>query len=67
MDVVLVDHTQPLLPEQVWVTRGRFVLNMLEKEMILQKEKLNDWVVNVAQQLLQKYFPHSMGLQLTLC
>ena len=37
MDVVLVDHSQPLLPEQV-VTRGRFVLTMQEKEIILQRK-----------------------------
>ena len=67
MDIVLVDHSQPLLPEQVWVTRERFVLTMQEKEIILQREKLNDWIVNVVQQLLHKQFPHLVRLQLTLC
>ena len=67
MDVVLVDHSQPLLPEQVWVIRGRFVLTMQGLEMILQREKLNVRIVNVAEQLLHKQFPHLVGLQLTLC
>ena len=66
-DMVLVDDSQPLLSEQVWVTRGRFVLTMSEKEMIFQGEKLNDRVVNVAQQLLHKQFPQLVGVQLTLC
>ena len=38
IDVVLVGHLQPLLPEQVWVTTGRFVFTMQEKEMILQQK-----------------------------
>ena len=46
--MALVHYSQPLLSEQVWVTRGRFILTMSEKEMILQGDKLNDRVVNVA-------------------
>ena len=42
-------------------------LYILEKEMILQEEQLNEWIINVAQQLLHKQFPHIVGLQLTLC
>ena len=63
-DVVSVDHLQS---EQVWLCMGRYVLTILEKEMILQGEQLNDRIINVAQQLLHKQFPHIVELQLTLC
>lgn len=67
MNIVLVDHSQPLLLEQLWLCRGRFVLTMPEKEMI-QGEKLYDWVVNVAQQLLHKHFTHlRSGTTVILC
>ena len=51
MGIVLIDHSQS---EQVWFCRGRHVLTTLEKKMILQGEQLNDWIINVAQQLLHK-------------
>lgn len=63
MDIVQIDHSQS---EQVWLHRGRYVLTILEKEMILQGDQLNDQIINVAQQLLHKQFPHIVGLQLTL-
>ena len=47
--VVSVYHSQS---EQVWLCRGRYVLTILEKEMILQGEQLNDRIINVAQQLI---------------
>ena len=62
-DKVSVDQSQS---EQVWLCRGRYVLTILEKEMILQGEQLNDRIINVAQQLLHEQFPHTVGLQLTL-
>ena len=45
-DIVSVDQSQS---EQVWLCRGRYVLTILEKEMILQGEQLNDRIINVAQ------------------
>lgn len=64
MEVLPVHHSQPALSEKIWVCRGRFVLTLPEKEMILQREKLNDQVIT--QQLLQKWFPHLNGFQLTM-
>ena len=46
MAIVPVDHSQS---EQVWLRRGRYMLTMLEKEMILQGVQLNDRIINVAQ------------------
>ena len=62
MDIVPVNHSQS---EQVWLRRGRYVLTILEKGMILQGMQLNDRIINVAQQLLHKQFPHIVGLQLS--
>ena len=45
-DKVSVDQSQS---EQVWLCRVRYVLTILEKEMILQGEQLNDRIINVAQ------------------
>ena len=45
-DIVSVDQSQS---EQVWLCRGRYVLTILEKEMILQGKQLNDRIINVAQ------------------
>ena len=65
----MAHHSQLLLPEQVWVTRGKSVAtyHTIEKEMILKREnRMNKWVIKVAQRLPHKQFPHLAGLQLNL-
>ena len=51
---------------QIWVRCSGIVLTTTDKDGIMNEVKLNDLMINMAQQLLRKQFPRITGLQSTL-
>ena len=57
---------QELSGSQIWVRCSGIVLTTTDKDGIMNEVKLNDLMINMAQQLLRKQFPRITGLQSTL-